>query len=357
MFKGAIRSEMEEYDHFSPSQQLDYPPKVDSSGRTIVMGDRDAKFRSRFPEIAAYEYLQKFIPCVWRKDHSSRSLRGGLYLTENHIGFYCASKAGKLKEDERRLLIEIVTVTQVSKTRSMNVFPDSITIETAGGGRYVFAQIFSRNVVYKAICDLCGIQPTVDSRRGSLDPSAFGDMDDDRSSLDRQSLPNEKDRSASSSTSSTTPPDVRRMLSVVPEHEHTESGQPEVTSGQFHTPHVSRMNSRIEQHVVDIETDRALDTDEGIGLVTEPETSVIGQRIIWLLRVIAGLLVFTALVSVYRIVVSPAQPPLLNAGDDFMASFGEAKHATQALMGVAQRAQTFLQAVCDAHVQGKPAVS
>lgn len=59
----------------------------------------------------------------------------GLYLTENHIGFYCASKTGKLKEVERRLLIEIVTVTQVSKTRSMNVFPDSIAIETAGGGR------------------------------------------------------------------------------------------------------------------------------------------------------------------------------------------------------------------------------
>lgn len=347
MFRGAIRSEMEEDDHFEPDQQLDNRTSrssINSAGQPVVIGERDNKFRSRFPEIAKYELLQKYIPCVWRKEHGDRSLRGGLYLTENHIGFYCASKLAK-ESDERKLLIEIVTVTQVSKTRSLNIFPDSIAIDTAGGGRFIFSQLFSRNVVYKAICDLCGIQPTADSRRGSIDPSAFGDMDDDRTSLDRQSLQNETTHSSTSSASST-PPDYRRTLSVVPE-QYTENDQPEAASTKFHTSYVSRVNSRIDPNVV------TTSCSTEIQLMPEPEESVMGRRIILLLQLIAGLLVCTALVSVYRIVTTPAELSMAKIEQDLVASFGEAKHATEALIGVAQRAQIFLQAVCNAHGHGK----
>ena len=337
-----------------------------------------------------YEYFfRPDIPCVWRKD-AGRSLRGGLYLSESHVAFYCASRTAKATEEQRKLLMENVAIVQVTKERSLSVFPDSVGLEIATGEKvllishcnfikkwlgnnaernysrllfytfdllewndrtsfdpsiewcpiswcwgflvafenacfcklrlwlwytcsflyfwlisfdniiiiqpvfrwpvklfifafladwanhwlidwpsewfidwlsewlidwlillqYVFGQLFSRNAVYKSLCDLCGVLPS--SRRSSMDPTALlgggdagfedADDDDDDDNIDSAAVLQEAQRRAaassplcsssslsSSSTSSggaftaNSPADLKRTLSVVREVSHDET--------------------------------------------------------------------------------------------------------------------------------------
>lgn len=104
--------------------------------------------------------------------------------------------------------------------------------------QYVFSQLFSRNAVYKTICELCGIRA---SRRGSVDPTFENgyDIESDYENDSHNTLfpaSQNKNGSISSSNSSSSPPEIRvrkkyaafskrlnRVLSVVQEGEGSHS--------------------------------------------------------------------------------------------------------------------------------------
>ncbi|OQV13084.1 hypothetical protein BV898_12626 [Hypsibius exemplaris] len=348
---------------------------------------RELKFRSRFPEIPRYEVLLKYIPCIWRKDNK-RSLRGGLYLSDNHIAFYCASKTAKATEQQRKLLFDIVTVVSVTKERSLSIFPDSIGLETSTGEKYIFGQLFSRNNVYKSLCDLCGVLAS--SRRSSVDPTVFlggadagfEDADDDDDDLDSTAASFQKRRlqqpragssaskehssasSLSSSTSSsTTPSDLKRTLSVVREVSHDEyhtgdlhsaaslkrhqQQQQQSHSGvNFNLPMSTRSSahhngnhghySRGDMSVVDLASRQTgADDDQGVG-----PTSAFDQHLMTLLRLIIGILLLTALSAVYQIATRSAD--IQNPTSSLDQSLTEFRLASQGVLQVAEQARTFL---------------
>ncbi|XP_055351227.1 uncharacterized protein LOC129597624 [Paramacrobiotus metropolitanus] len=288
--------------------------------------NRILKFRSRFPEVKN-ENLVRYIPCNWRKS-ARKSLHGGLYLTDNHIGFYCASRRKrKRSESERKILIDVLSVVRVAKIRSLSIFPDSILIEAVGSKKYVFSQLFSRNAVYKTICSLCGISS--DSRRVSVQDPHYtieGDCEYYDHADEGPLFHGDHDEtlhSISSSGSSSSSPDesrprtssfnrnLQRMLSVVPE---SACSCAEVDPNEVDSL-ASRSTTRFVPSSYSRSVSQASDTSASVSynnlappqspcVVTE---TAIGKRIIQVMTLVAAFLIVTAVTAFYRLCVTYLQ--------------------------------------------------
>lgn len=96
-------------------------------------------------------------------------LQGHLYISENFFSFY-SNVFGYVT----RLVIPVVTVSQITREKTAKMFPNAIGISlNSGDGKHVFGSFLSREVAYQLMCSIHKKSQPIE------EPEADGSLEDD----------------------------------------------------------------------------------------------------------------------------------------------------------------------------------
>ncbi|XP_078531716.1 GRAM domain-containing protein 2B isoform X2 [Lissotriton helveticus] len=120
-------------------------PETKKSG-LIQFSKANAKFHKLFQDVPNEELLKQSFTCALQKE---LLYHGKLYISENWIGFH-----SKVFGKGTKIIIPVVSVVMMKKTRTALLVPNALVISTATE-RYTFVSLLFRDTTYKLLKSVC----------------------------------------------------------------------------------------------------------------------------------------------------------------------------------------------------------
>ncbi|XP_062984666.1 GRAM domain-containing protein 2B isoform X2 [Elgaria multicarinata webbii] len=168
----------------------------------------NAHFHKLFLDVPVDEPLRQNFTCALQKEIL---YQGKLFISENWICFH-----SKVFGKDTKIIIPVLSVTQLKKTKTALLVPNALVITTASD-RYIFGSFLSRDTAYKLLKSVCrhiedvsvGSSPNLPSPENSFRnhrPTTLPlDFNEDFSELDGIIHQRRREMEESSSTGSQTP--------------------------------------------------------------------------------------------------------------------------------------------------------
>lgn len=106
----------------------------------------NAQFHKLFQDVPNEELLKQSFTCALQKE---LLYQGKLYISENWIGFH-----SKVFGKDTKIIIPVVSVVMMKKTRTALLVPNALVISTATE-RYIFGSLLSRDTTFKLLKSVC----------------------------------------------------------------------------------------------------------------------------------------------------------------------------------------------------------
>ncbi|KAM6465838.1 GRAM domain-containing protein 2A-like isoform 2-T2 [Liasis olivaceus] len=118
-------------------------------GRTSISDLRKhaMNFRRVFKDVSEEEELLETFSCAWQRE---MPYYGRLYISYNHICFYCS-----VLRREVKVIIPVPTIRILKKANTVLLVPNAICIRTTEGEKFVFGSIRSRESAYQLLRSVC----------------------------------------------------------------------------------------------------------------------------------------------------------------------------------------------------------
>ncbi|XP_077777885.1 uncharacterized protein LOC144326048 isoform X2 [Podarcis muralis] len=104
-------------------------------------------FRRVFKDFPEEEELLQTFSCAWQRDVP---YHGCLYISENHVCFYCS-----MVHREVKVVIPVSTITILKKANTALLVPNAVCIRTSDGEKFLFGSLRSRETVYQVLRSVC----------------------------------------------------------------------------------------------------------------------------------------------------------------------------------------------------------
>ncbi|XP_007440675.1 GRAM domain-containing protein 2A-like isoform X2 [Python bivittatus] len=104
-------------------------------------------FRRVFKGVSEEEELLETFSCAWQRE---MPYYGRLYISYNHICFYCS-----VLRREVKVIIPVPTIRILKKANTVLLVPNAICIRTTEGEKFVFGSIRSRESAYQLLRSVC----------------------------------------------------------------------------------------------------------------------------------------------------------------------------------------------------------
>ncbi|XP_069834106.1 GRAM domain-containing protein 2B-like isoform X2 [Dendropsophus ebraccatus] len=143
---GLIRSKT--YDPPSSLKTADNDPSTERR-RSITsnLPKHNLTFHKIFREVSEDEELKDSFTCALQREVL---YQGRLYISHNHIGFFC-----NMLRKEIKVLIPVSSVILVKKANTALLVPNALSVRTIDGDKYLFGSLRNREMCYHAVRSVC----------------------------------------------------------------------------------------------------------------------------------------------------------------------------------------------------------
>ncbi|XP_075060844.1 GRAM domain-containing protein 2A-like isoform X2 [Mixophyes fleayi] len=140
-----VRSKTYDTPSLRPS---DNDPSVDRR-RSITsnLPKHNIAFHKIFQDVPEDEELKDSFTCALQREVL---YQGRLYISHNHLGFYC-----NMLRKEIKVLIPVNLVIIVKKANTALLVPNALSVRTIEGDKYLFGSLRNREICYYAVRAVC----------------------------------------------------------------------------------------------------------------------------------------------------------------------------------------------------------
>ncbi|CAI5799110.1 Hypothetical predicted protein [Podarcis lilfordi] len=104
-------------------------------------------FRRVFKDFPEEEDLLQTFSCAWQREVP---YHGRLYISENHVCFYCS-----MVHREVKVVIPVPSISILKKANTALLVPNAVCIRTSDGEKFLFGSLRSRETVYQVLRSIC----------------------------------------------------------------------------------------------------------------------------------------------------------------------------------------------------------
>ncbi|KAG8593863.1 hypothetical protein GDO81_000973 [Engystomops pustulosus] len=136
------------YDQPSSVRTTDNDPTGDRR-RSITsnLPKHNLTFHKIFREVSEDEELKDSFTCALQREVL---YQGRLYISHNHLGFFCS-----MLRKEIKVLIPVNSVIIVKKANTALLVPNALSVRTTDGDKFLFGSLRNREMCYHAVRSVC----------------------------------------------------------------------------------------------------------------------------------------------------------------------------------------------------------
>ncbi|KAM4810427.1 GRAM domain-containing protein 2A-like [Rhinophrynus dorsalis] len=146
--RAATLTRSKTYDPPSPLRSSDHGSSVERH-RSITsnLPKHNLTFHKIFRDVTEDEELQDSFTCALQREVL---YQGRLYISSNHLGFYC-----NMLRKEIKVLIPVSSVVILKKANTALLVPNALSVRTIEGEKYLFGSLRNRELCYQAVRAVC----------------------------------------------------------------------------------------------------------------------------------------------------------------------------------------------------------